>query len=117
MTSEAPETPCSLGLCKPKPDLVSIWDTPQRWDTRARDSSLGSRDAEKLLERKANAVPVPLPVKSPTRPGQALGIRGHRSGMETTVRVLLRTLCAQHMPGVDELTSTSPRPIHPNGIQ
>lgn len=47
-------------------------------------------------------------VKSPTRPGKALGIRGHRSGMGTTARVLLRTPGGQHMPGVDELTSTFP---------
>lgn len=113
-SSEAPETPCSLGPCEPKPDLVSLRDTPRRRDTRARDSSLGSRDAEKLLERKANAVPVPLPwggnSQSPTRPDKALSIRGHRSGRETTVRVLLRTPGAQHMPGGDELTSTFPPP-------
>ena len=69
--SEVPETPC-----EPKLDHMSIRDTPQRWDSKALDSVVGSRDVEKLLERRGNALCAPAtgltqssPQTGQTRPG------------------------------------------------
>lgn len=61
VTSEAPQTPCGGGgAASPNLTAYLARTLPGR-DTKAPNSFLGSRDAEKLPERRANAAPVPPP--------------------------------------------------------